>query len=123
MVETHSGLLLTLFAFLLFLVFSISSLLQLFLRWFIFLGFQVIPGLLSKWDNGSGKPADLFAYVTVEDVSDPGDKPNPLRGQIRKCNLTTSKLAGVIVKEVGVLKFVVVFFSMCYVLTHFSYYL
>lgn len=60
---------------------------------------MVIPGLMSKQDNDSGKQADVFAYVTVEDVSNPGDKPKPLCGQVRKCNLTTSKLAGLILKE------------------------
>lgn len=67
---------------------------------------MVIPGMLSKQDNGSGKPADLFAYVTVEDISKPGDKPKPLCGQIRKCNLTTSKLAGVILKETSQASFI-----------------
>lgn len=59
---------------------------------------MVIPSQ-SKQDNKGGKPADVFAYVSVEDVSDPGDKPKPLCGQIRKCNLTSSKLVGGVIKE------------------------
>ncbi|XP_021714730.1 WD repeat-containing protein 75-like [Chenopodium quinoa] len=61
---------------------------------------MVIPKFPSKQEDEGGKPTDLFAYISVEDVSNPGDKTNRLLGQIRKCNLTKSKLIpAVILKE------------------------
>ncbi|KAH9606925.1 hypothetical protein KSS87_009320 [Heliosperma pusillum] len=61
---------------------------------------MVIPGLLSNQDDKDSKQHDLFAYVSIEDISDPGNKPKHMRGQIRKCNLTASKLVrGLILKE------------------------
>lgn len=61
---------------------------------------MVIPSFLSRQDDGGGKSTSVFAYISVEDIRDPGDKPKCLHGQIRKCNLTTSKLASpVILKE------------------------
>lgn len=61
----------------------------------------MIPKFPSQQDDGGGKPTDVFAYISVEDASDPGEKTKHLLGKIRKCNLTTSKLAAaVILKEV-----------------------
>ncbi|XP_010681099.2 uncharacterized protein LOC104896097 [Beta vulgaris subsp. vulgaris] len=61
---------------------------------------MVIPNFLSKQDEEGSKPTDVFAYISVEDVNHPSDKSKRLSGKIRKCNLTTSKLAaGVILKE------------------------
>ncbi|KNA25055.1 hypothetical protein SOVF_009790 [Spinacia oleracea] len=61
---------------------------------------MVIPKFPSQQDDGGGKPTDVFAYISVEDASDPGEKTKHLLGKIRKCNLTTSKLAAaVILKE------------------------
>lgn len=65
----------------------------------------MIPNFLSKQDEEGSKPTDVFAYISVEDVNHPSDKSKRLSGKIRKCNLTTSKLAaGVILKEVGCAK-------------------
>ncbi|XP_010276147.1 PREDICTED: WD repeat-containing protein 75 [Nelumbo nucifera] len=55
---------------------------------------MVIPGLLHPQIHSNGKPSDLYAYVSVEDTSKQGDKSKVLRGQIRKCNLSESRLLG-----------------------------
>ncbi|XP_074272497.1 uncharacterized protein LOC141596286 [Silene latifolia] len=61
---------------------------------------MVIPSLCSNQDDKDSKRHGLFAYISVEDIGDPSTKPNHMRGQIRKCNLTTSRLArGQILKE------------------------
>ncbi|XP_057983859.1 uncharacterized protein LOC131168447 [Malania oleifera] len=55
---------------------------------------MVIPTLLGQptQTQNYDKPPNLFAYLSVEDVNVQGHK--ALRGQIRKCNLTESRLAG-----------------------------
>ncbi|GAB2281468.1 hypothetical protein Dimus_016056 [Dionaea muscipula] len=55
---------------------------------------MVIPSFLAKPKESGGKPADVFAYVTVEGASRQENKVELLRGQIRKCNLTESRLVG-----------------------------
>ncbi|GAB4850671.1 hypothetical protein Ancab_029982 [Ancistrocladus abbreviatus] len=55
---------------------------------------MVVPSLLSRQDEGDGKPADVFAYMSIEGVSGHKNKPKSLLGQIRKCNLTESRLVG-----------------------------
>ena len=62
----------------------------------------MIPSLASKLDDRDNKQGDLFAYVSIEDISDPSKKPKPLRGQILKWNLSASKLVpGAVLREVG----------------------
>lgn len=62
--------------------------------------FQVIPNLLSQTSDNGGKLPELFAYVYTEDVKQEG-KPNSLGGQLRKCNLTKSRLVrGITLAEV-----------------------
>ncbi|KAK9691219.1 hypothetical protein RND81_09G183500 [Saponaria officinalis] len=61
---------------------------------------MVIPSVLSTQEVKDSKRVNVFAYICVEDISDPGDKPKPLPFQIRKCNLTMSKLVrGFVLKE------------------------
>lgn len=68
---------------------------------FIYFLFQVIPRFLSKQVDEGGKPADVIAYISVKKASDSDDRSKCLQGQIRKCNLTSSKLATtIIIKEV-----------------------
>ncbi|KAL2930403.1 WD repeat-containing protein 75, partial [Bienertia sinuspersici] len=57
---------------------------------------MVIPNILSKQEGEGGKAASVFAYISVEDMSDSGDRPKRLHGQIRKCNLTKSKLVSAV---------------------------
>ncbi|XP_057765313.1 uncharacterized protein LOC130986058 [Salvia miltiorrhiza] len=54
---------------------------------------MVIPSLLSQETDSIGKLPDLFAYICTEDVKQDG-QPNSLGGQLRKCNLTKSRLVG-----------------------------
>lgn len=68
---------------------------------------MVIPKFPFKQDDEGGKPTDVFAYISVEDISDPANKTKRLPGQIRKCNLTTSKLAtAVVLKETAQPEFI-----------------
>ncbi|KAK6149498.1 hypothetical protein DH2020_017023 [Rehmannia glutinosa] len=55
---------------------------------------MVIPSLLSQTTESNQKLPDLFAYVYTEDVKKKDQEPNSLCGQIRKCNLTKSRLVG-----------------------------
>lgn len=53
----------------------------------------MIPSLLSQSTDSDGKLSHTFAYVHTVDVKQEG-QPNSLRGHIRKCNLTKSRLVG-----------------------------
>lgn len=65
---------------------------------------QVIPGLLSLASESDEKSPDLFAYVSIDEMKEQEKLPNTLHGQIRKCNLTESRLVGgVTLAEVHVL--------------------
>uniref|UniRef100_A0A5B7C8A1 Putative WD repeat-containing protein 75 isoform X2 n=1 Tax=Davidia involucrata TaxID=16924 RepID=A0A5B7C8A1_DAVIN len=66
---------------------------------------MVIPGLLPQQAESNEKPPDLFAYVSTKNMKEQEQLPNNLSGQIRlskkkilsgqirKCNLTQSRLA------------------------------
>lgn len=71
--------------------------------------FQVIPSILGQPANGNENPSQVFAYVSVEDTKVQENKPKALRGQIRKCNLTESRLAGGLI-----LGEVLTFVTLCY---------
>ncbi|KAL6567645.1 hypothetical protein OROGR_001313 [Orobanche gracilis] len=61
---------------------------------------MVIPSLLSQTTETNRKLPDLFAYIYTEDVKQKEEHPKFLCGQIRKCNLTKSRLVvGVTVAE------------------------
>ncbi|KAL6191710.1 hypothetical protein ACLB2K_038100 [Fragaria x ananassa] len=60
---------------------------------------MVIPALLLGQTNLKMMPADAFAYLSVENTQVLENSGKGLRGQIRKCNLTESWLAGVILAE------------------------
>ncbi|KAL6514005.1 hypothetical protein OROHE_019461 [Orobanche hederae] len=53
---------------------------------------MVIPSLLSQITEINRKLPDLFAYIYTEDVKQKEEHPKSLCGQIRKCNLTKSRL-------------------------------
>lgn len=55
---------------------------------------QVIPSLLSQPMESKKKSYDLFAYIYIEAERQKEGQPNSSCGQIRKCNLTKSRLAG-----------------------------
>ncbi|KAF3452775.1 hypothetical protein FNV43_RR03208 [Rhamnella rubrinervis] len=55
---------------------------------------MVIPSILGQPANDDEKPSQVFAYMSVEETKVQENKPKALRGQIRKCNLTDSRLAG-----------------------------
>ncbi|PRQ37349.1 putative transcription factor WD40-like family [Rosa chinensis] len=59
---------------------------------------MVIPALLLGQTDSKVMPADAFAYLSVENTTQ-DNAPKALRGQIRKCSLTESRLAGVILAE------------------------
>ncbi|KAM5553832.1 hypothetical protein ABKV19_025854 [Rosa sericea] len=61
---------------------------------------MVIPAFLLGQTDSKVMPADAFAYLSVENTTQVQDNaPKALRAQIRKCNLTESRLAGVILAE------------------------
>ncbi|KAE8713811.1 hypothetical protein F3Y22_tig00110204pilonHSYRG00015 [Hibiscus syriacus] len=55
---------------------------------------MVIPSFLDIPSEGKGKHQDLFAYVFTEDTKETQEKTKALRRQIRKCNLSKSRLVG-----------------------------
>ncbi|CAI9787909.1 unnamed protein product [Fraxinus pennsylvanica] len=55
---------------------------------------MVIPSLLSQQMESKGKSPNLFAYIYIEAERQREGQPNSSCGQIRKCNLTKSRLAG-----------------------------
>ncbi|XP_065873775.1 uncharacterized protein [Euphorbia lathyris] len=55
---------------------------------------MVIPSLLRQPVEMIGKPAKLFAYLSIEETKKLGNQSKALLGQIRKCNLTNSRLIG-----------------------------
>ncbi|KAF5461745.1 hypothetical protein F2P56_017819 [Juglans regia] len=70
---------------------------------------MVIPSLLDQPIENDEKPSDLFAYLSVEDTIEQENRPKARRGQIRKCNLTASRLiGGLILKETPKPEFVAV---------------
>lgn len=59
----------------------------------------MIPSILNQPEESNAP--NTFAYVTVQDKKAPDNRPKALRGQIRKCNLTNSRMVGkLILKEV-----------------------
>ncbi|XP_050373389.1 uncharacterized protein LOC126791037 isoform X2 [Argentina anserina] len=61
---------------------------------------MVIPALLLGKPDSKVMPADAFAYLSVENTQmQENAAGKALRGQIRKCNLTESRLAGVVLAE------------------------
>lgn len=54
----------------------------------------MIPSLFSQKTKSNEKIPELFAYVYTEDVKQKGELPGFSCGQIRKCNLTKSRLVG-----------------------------
>ncbi|XP_061361499.1 uncharacterized protein LOC133305332 [Gastrolobium bilobum] len=48
---------------------------------------MVIPSILSPPEENNAKAPNIFAYVSVQDRNAQDNRPNPLCGQIRKCNL------------------------------------
>lgn len=60
----------------------------------------MIPSILSQPEDNAKTP-NTVAYVSVQDEKALGNHPKALRGQIRKCNLTNSRMGGkLILKEV-----------------------
>ncbi|KAM1329081.1 hypothetical protein ACFX15_012710 [Malus domestica] len=59
---------------------------------------MVIPSIMFQPGKGAreddSNAAHVFAYLSVENTQVQQNTPKPLRGQIRKCNLTESRLAG-----------------------------
>ncbi|KAF5948962.1 hypothetical protein HYC85_014919 [Camellia sinensis] len=56
--------------------------------------YMVIPSLSGQPVESNEKTPDLFAYVSVGGTKKQDKQPNTLHGQIRKCNLAKSRLAG-----------------------------
>lgn len=56
--------------------------------------FQVIPSLLREPVEMTEKPTKLFAYLSIEDTKQLENQSKAVLGQIRKCNLTKSRLIG-----------------------------
>lgn len=56
------------------------------------------PGKGTREDDSNA--AHVFAYLSVENTQVQQNTPKPLRGQIRKCNLTESRLVGGALSEV-----------------------
>ena len=54
----------------------------------------MIPSFLDVPAEDNEKHRDLFAYVSTEDTKETQEKPKALRRQIRKCNLSKSRLVG-----------------------------
>lgn len=77
--------------------------------------FQVIPSILGQPANGDEKQSQVFAYVSVEDTEVQENKPKALCGQIRKCNLTKSRLAGGLILG-EVLSFVTLYYIILFFL-------
>lgn len=48
----------------------------------------------------SALPVHVFAYLSVENTQVQANAPKALRGQIRKCDLTESRLGGSVFAEV-----------------------
>ncbi|GMN52043.1 hypothetical protein TIFTF001_021191 [Ficus carica] len=55
---------------------------------------MVIPSILDKAAKSEEKKSNVFAYISVEEVDLKENRAKFLLGQIRKCNLTESRLAG-----------------------------
>ncbi|KAG4970117.1 hypothetical protein JHK85_036538 [Glycine max] len=49
---------------------------------------MVVPSILSPREENGKKTANAIAYVSVQVINAPDNRPKPLYGQIRKCNLT-----------------------------------
>ncbi|KAF7838030.1 WD repeat-containing protein 75 [Senna tora] len=54
---------------------------------------MVIPSILSQPEETDSKTVDIFAYVSVQDKKAADNRPKALCGQIRRCNLTTSRMS------------------------------
>ncbi|KAL5549203.1 hypothetical protein UlMin_004434 [Ulmus minor] len=55
---------------------------------------MVIPSILDQTSTGSEEQPHTFAYISVENTKVKESKSKTLRGQILKCNLTKSRIAG-----------------------------
>ncbi|KAK8294511.1 hypothetical protein V6Z12_D05G004700 [Gossypium hirsutum] len=55
---------------------------------------MVIPSFLDVPAEENGKHQDLFAYVSIEDTKETQERTKASRRQIRKCNLSKSRLVG-----------------------------
>ncbi|XP_034215520.1 WD repeat-containing protein 75 isoform X2 [Prunus dulcis] len=63
---------------------------------------MVIPSFLGQPEKGmqeSALPVHVFAYLSVENTQVQANAPKALRGQIRKCDLTESRLGGGVFAE------------------------
>ncbi|KAJ0755262.1 putative transcription factor WD40-like family [Helianthus annuus] len=61
---------------------------------------MVIPSFLDRQSENSETQPDTYAYISVEDTKTEQNKQRNLRGQIRKCNLSKSRLVrGAILSE------------------------
>ena len=62
----------------------------------------MIPSILCQQEENNAKTPNIFAYVSVQDKIELDNRSKSLRGQIRKCNLTNSRMSGKqILKEVN----------------------
>lgn len=53
---------------------------------------QVIPRLLRQQTQNEEKASNLYAYISVEDITGISNPRKVLRGQVLRCNLTKSLL-------------------------------
>ncbi|KAI4335407.1 hypothetical protein L6164_014052 [Bauhinia variegata] len=61
---------------------------------------MVIPSILCEPEENNAKKSNIIAYVSVQDKNAQDNRPTAQRGQIRKCNLTNSRMSGkLILKE------------------------
>lgn len=61
----------------------------------------MIPSIVGQPAESNEKPTDVFAYLSIEDKKVQENRPKAMHGQIRKCNLTASRMVGgLILKEV-----------------------
>jgi len=89
---------------------------------YIFNNLQVIPSLLSQTAETNDKSPKTFAYLSVENTKEPEkESGKALRGQIKKCNLTNSRMAGgMTLSEVKEFQFVFVINTFCVVTSWFE---
>lgn len=81
----------------------------------------MIPSLFVQPAERDEKSTDLLAYLSVEDIKEQENKPNAMHGQIRKCNLTASRLiGGLILKEVQLIGTITTFLFLCVKHLHFK---
>ncbi|XP_023900086.1 uncharacterized protein LOC112011971 [Quercus suber] len=70
---------------------------------------MVIPSIVGQPAESNEKPTDVFAYLSIEDKKVQENRPKAMHGQIRKCNLTASRMVGgLILKETPQPEFITV---------------